>query len=218
MTVTMMKTMALAALCLSTVAAGAGSRVSNIPSEPDKSGKYIIYLHGSAEETEGATDKYQAAVEAIAQGSAIVLSEVRGETDPGTYALKLKQQVDSLVSKGVPPEHITIGGYSKGAVIALAAAGAIRNPKVNYVLLAGCSKFLNEKYGVDPTKAVGRILSIYDVADDKFGSCDGIIRATDGLFFKEAKLESGKGHQVFRIPKKKFIKLWRDLLIDWAGA
>ena len=214
----MKKTMALVAFCLSATGASAGSIVSEIPTEPDKSEKYIIYLHGSVEESEGATDKYEAAVEAIAQGSATVISEVRGETDPNAYSLKLKDQVGSLISKGVPPENITISGFSKGAIIALAAAGTINNPKVNYVLLAGCSKFLNDKYSVDPTKAAGRILSIYDSGDDKFRSCDGIIRASDGLIFKETELDSGKGHKVFRIPKEKFIEQWRDPLINWADA
>ena len=212
------KTMALVAFCLSATAASAGSIVSEIPAEPDKSEKYIIYLHGSVEESEGATDKYEAAVDAIAQGSATVISEVRGETDPNAYSLKLRDHVGSLISKGVPPENITISGFSKGAIIALAAAGTINNPRVNYVLLAGCSKYLNDKYSVDPAKSVGRILSIYDSGDDKFGSCDGLLRESAGLIFKETELNSGKGHKVFRISKEKFIKQWRDPLIKWADA
>jgi len=215
---TLKKTMAFVALCLSATGANAGSIVSDVPTDPDKSEKYIIYLHGSVEESEGPTDKYETAVEAIAEGSATVISEVRDETDPNAYSLKLKDDVDGLISKGVSPENITISGFSKGAIIALAAAGAINNPKVNYVLLAGCSEFLNDKYSVDPTKAVGRILSIYDSGDDKFGSCDGIIRSADGLIFEETDLDSGKGHKVFRIPKEKFIEQWRDPLIDWADA
>ena len=86
------------------------------------------------------------------------------------------------------------------------------------VLLAGCSKYLNDKYNVDPAKAVGRILSIYDSGDDKFGSCDVLLRESAGLIFKETELNSGKGHNVFRIPKEKFIKQWRDPLIKWADA
>lgn len=208
----------LIAFFLCSASANAGSIVSDVPSEPDKSEKFIFYMHGSVEESEGATDKYDTAVEAIAESSAIVISEVRDDTDPNTYSLKLKAQVDRLISSGVPPENITISGFSKGSIIALAAAGAINNTKVNYVLLAGCSKLLNEKYAVDPTKAVGRILSIYDSGDEKFESCNGIVRAADGLIFEETDLDSGKGHKVFRIPKEKFIEQWRDPLVDWADA
>lgn len=206
------------ACCLLTVSACVGSVGSVLPSNPDKAAKYIFYLHGSVEESEGSTEKYETAIDAIAGGSVTVISEVRGDTDPNVYALKLKEQVQNLISKGVPPENITISGFSKGSIIALAAAGVINNPKINYVLLAGCSQYLNDKYGVNPKKAAGRILSIYDSGDEKFESCDGIIEVSDQLKFEEIDLDSGKGHKVFRIPKEKFIEQWRDPLIDWAGA
>lgn len=206
-----------AVLCLFSISIYAGSVISDVPPEPDTDGIYIFYLHGSVEEEEGSTEKYETAVEAIAESSATVISEVRGDTDPNTYAEKLKSQVNILVSKGVPAKNITISGFSKGSIIALASAGAINNSDVNYVLLAGCSEYLNQKYGVDSTKAVGRILSIYDSGDEKFESCADIVKASDKLKFDETDLDSGKGHKVFRIPKEKFIELWRDPLVDWAG-
>lgn len=196
----------------------AGSVISEIPSNPDASEMYIFYLHGSAEEEEGSTENYEAAVEAISGSSATVISEVRDDTVPNAYAEKLKAQVNILISKGVPDKNITISGFSKGSIIALATSGVINNPNVNYVLLAGCSEFLNEKYNVDPSKAVGRILSIYDSGDDKFESCDGMINSSTKVKFEETDLDSGKGHKVFRIPKEKLIEQWRDPLVDWAGA
>ena len=196
----------------------AGSVASEVPLNPDTSKKYIFYLHGSVEESEGSTEKYEAAVEAIAESSATVISEVRGDTDPNTYSIKIKEQVDKLISKGVTANNITISGFSKGAIIALSSAGIINNPKINYVLLAGCSQYLNDKYDIDSTKAVGRILSIYDSDDEKFGSCDKTIKASKKIKFDEIELDSGKGHKVFRIPKEKFIEQWRDPLTDWAGA
>ena len=210
--------MSFITFCLLAVNAYAGDVVSNVPSNPDVTGKYVFYMHGSVEESEGSTEKYEAAVNAIAESSVTVISEVRGDTNPNTYSLKLKDQVDKLISKGVPSENITISGFSKGSIIALAAAGIINNSKINYVLLAGCSEDLNDKYEVVVTNAVGRILSIYDSGDEKFESCDGIIKASDKLIFNEIELDSGKGHKVFRIPKDKFIEQWRDPLTDWAGA
>lgn len=196
----------------------AGSVVSDVPTNPGTSTKYIFYLHGSVEEEGGSTDKYEAAVEAIAESAATVISEVRGDTDPNTYAEKLGNQANQLISQGVPAGNITVTGYSKGSIIALAAAGLIQNPDINYVLLAGCADFLNDKYGVDPAKAAGRILSIYDSGDGKFGSCSGVIGSSDKVTFEEIGLDSGKGHKLFRIPKDKFIEQWRDPLVDWAGA
>ena len=76
----------------------------------------------------------------------------------------------------------------------------------------------NEKYNVDPSKAAGRILSIYDSGDEKFESCDGTIKASTNVKFEETDLDSGKGHKVFRIPKEKFIEQWRDPLIEWVNG
>lgn len=196
----------------------AGSVVEEVPADPDASEKYIFYLHGSVEESDGETDKYVTAVEAIAESSATVISEVRGDTEPNIYAQKIKGYVEHLISKGVPAKNITVSGFSKGSIIALASSGVINNPDVNYVLLAGCSEFLNEKYAIDPAKAVGRILSIYDSGDGKFESCDGMISSSNKVKFEETELDSGKGHKLFRIPKGKFIEQWRDPLVEWAGA
>ena len=191
---------------------------SNIPSSPDASEKHVFYLHGSAEESDGDNEKYQAAVDAISSNVDNVISEVRGNTDPNSYAEKIKKQVNTLISKGVPAKNITISGFSKGSIIALAAAAAINNPNINYVLLAGCSKDLNEKYSVDASKAAGRILSIYDSGDEKFESCDGTVKPSAKVQFEEIDLDSGKGHKIFRIPKEKFIEQWRDPLIEWVNG
>lgn len=191
---------------------------SEIPSSPDPSEKYVFYLHGSAEESDGDNEKYQAAVDAISSGTDNVISEVRGDTDPNSYAEKIKKQVNMLLSKGVPAKNINITGFSKGSIIALAAAGVINNPNINYVLLAGCSEDLNEKYNIDASKAAGRILSIYDSGDEKFESCDGTIKPSAKVKFEEIDLDSGKGHKIFRIPKDKFIEQWRDPLIEWVNG
>ncbi len=196
----------------------AGDITSEIPADPDTSEKYIFYLHGSAEEQDGDNEKYQAAVDAIAEGADNVISEIRDDTAPNTYANKIKKQVNLLLSKGVPAKNITVSGFSKGSIIALAAAGAINNPNINYVLLAGCSEELNDKYSIDPARAAGRILSIYDSGDEKFESCEGTIKPSAKVKFEETDLDSGKGHKIFRIPKEKFIEQWRDPLIEWING
>jgi hypothetical protein len=203
-------------LLAATGLAHAGSWVETPPASPDASARYIFYLHGTAEEQNGSSAKYEAAVEAIAEADAVVISEVRDDSEPNSYARKLADQVNALIAAGVPPRNVTVSGYSKGSVIALAAAGAIANPEVNYVLLAGCAESLNGKYDVDGAKAVGRILSIYDSGDYKFGSCSRIVPGA--ALQEEIELDSGKGHKLFRIPKEKFIEQWRDPLVDWAGA
>lgn len=194
----------------------ASNIIEDIPDQVNAAKRYIFYLHGSTEEDEGSTEKYEAAVEAIAGGKNIVISEVRGDTDPNQYAQTIQAQVAKLQQAGVAKHNITITGFSKGAIIALAAASQIQDPEMKYVLLAGCSDELNVKYAVDPDKARGRILAIYDTGDDKFGSCKDIIKTGDGITLKEKKLNSGKGHALFRIPKDKFIDQWKGPLMKWA--
>lgn len=36
--------------------------------------------------------------------------------------------------------------------------------------------------------------------------------------WSEVALDPGKGHELFRIPRDKFIGQWRDPLVAWAGA
>jgi hypothetical protein len=194
----------------------ADSIIEDVPAEVKTSKRYIFYMHGTVEEDEGSTEKYEAAVKAIAGGKNVVITEVRGDTDPNVYAEKIRSQVAKLQQAGVAKRNITITGFSKGAIIALAVAGAIQDPEMKYVLLAGCSEELNEKYSVDPAKARGRVLAIYDADDDEFGSCKGIINPGEGITLKEEKLNSGKGHALFRIPKDKFIDQWRGPLMKWT--
>ena len=212
------KPLVISLSCFFITSAHAGSVMSEAPSNPDASEKYVFYLHGSAEEEDGSSEKYDAAVEAISDRTDNVISEVRGDTDPNNYAEKIKKQVNLLISKGVAAKNITVSGFSKGSIIALAASGTINNPDVNYVLLAGCSEDLNAKYNVDSTKAAGRILSIYDSGDEKFESCEETIKPSKTVKFEETDLDSGKGHKIFRIPKEKFIEQWRDPLIEWVNG
>jgi len=200
------------------ISACGGKTTTTVSDSLDPSAKYIFYLHGSAEEESGSSDKYRTAVQAIATGSAKVISEVRGYTEPNQYAKKIKQKINTLITKGVPAKNITVSGFSKGAIIAIAVAGEVNNAKVNYVLLAGCSMDLNDKYSIETDKVAGRILSVYDADDEKFGSCDGVISVSGKSKLEELELDSGKGHKLFRIPKEKFIEQWRDPLLEWAGA
>jgi len=181
-------------------------------------GKYIFYLHGSVEESEGSTYKFETAVSAITERSTNVISEIGGDANPNSYAEKSKNEILTLISSGVLPQDITVSGFSKGAIISLATSTKVGISKINDVLLAGCSGILNEKYGIEFSKVSGRILSIYDSGDEKFGSCSDIISNSSKVEFEEIELDSGKGHKLFRIPKEKFIEQWRDPLIEWRNG
>lgn len=130
------------------------------------------------------------------------------------YAAKVADQVNALLAKGVVPEDITVSGYSLGSMTTLVASGLIANPKVNFVLLAGCPVNTAIPVTIDYSKVKGRVLSITDTKDDKFGSCNG--RLPESVTYKEVVLNSGEGHAVFRLTDEKNLKLWKEPLAAWA--
>lgn len=184
--------------------------------------KHLIYMHGCCvKQTSGAVAKdYQTIVQKLRDSAFNVFFELRtsGATDSDAqaqaYAAKVAEYVQGLLTQGTPPEDITVSGYSLGAMTTLVASGLIANPKVNYVLLAGCPVKVNIPVTIDYSKAGGRILSIVDSKDDKFGSCVG--QLPNAAAFKEITLDSGEGHKVFRLTDETNLKLWKEPLESWA--
>lgn len=183
--------------------------------------KHLIYMQGCCvQQANGAVARdYQTIVQTLRDAGFNVFFELRtaDETDKDgqaqAYAEKIAQYVQGLLAKGVAPEDITVSGYSLGSRTALVASGLIAQPKVNYVLLAGCPTG-NSRVTIDYTKVKGRILSIYDSQDDKFGSCEG--KLPKEVTFKEIKLESGQGHKLFRLSDEASIASWKLPLEQWA--
>ena len=199
------------------------AQLSDVPDAPKVGAKYIIYLHGVGVERLGidrAEEDYRGILKALQGRGFTVISEVRSyETKPNEYGKKVAGQVKALRTKGVPPENITVVGFSKGALITLMAAAAGDNPKVHYVVLAGCNKKGKGDYdayanNVAP-KMKGHILSMYDAADSNFGTCqDFFAAAGDKVTGKEIKFKTGQGHGLFR----NAVDLWMGPLTDWASG
>lgn len=180
--------------------------------------KYLFYMNGCCIEKVG-TDGYDAIEKRLKETGLKLDFTIREEdTDEAVMGSldHVVEKVNALLANGTPPEDITVSGYSLGSIIALKASVRIANPKVNYVLLAGCPGPRARRQIEDYSKVQGRILSITDTRDRKFISCSDKI--TNASEFKEIKLDSGEGHQVFRLSKDKFIKLWKDPLVDWANG
>jgi hypothetical protein len=206
----------LAALISGTVLMTGFSHMSNAAE------KHLIYMQGCCvKKMNGDVAKdYQMITQKLRDSGFNVFFELRtsdatdSDEQAQAYAAKIAQYVQELLAKGVAPEDITVSGYSLGSMTALVASGLIANPKVNYVLLAGCPVSANIRVNIDYTKVRGRILSIVDSKDDKFGSCAG--RLPSDATFKEITLDSGEGHKVFRLTDEAKLKLWKAPLEDWA--
>lgn len=184
--------------------------------------KHLIYMQGCCvKKTNGPVAKdYETIVQKLRDAGFNVYFDLRTadvtDSDEQTqaYAAKVSQYVQGLLAKGIAPEDITVSGFSLGSSTALVASGLIANPKVNYVLLAGCPVNANIRVNIDYSKVRGRILSIVDSKDDKFGSCIG--RLPSDATFKEITLDSGEGHKVFRLSDDSHLKLWKAPLEAWA--
>ena len=188
-----------------------------MPSNIDPSARYLFFLHNYYVEQHGPNGacRYYDILKTFADEGFTVISEVRsGEIIPSEYAKKIVHQVKRLLDAGVPPERMVIAGHSKGGVITLCAASQLRNPKIGYIIMAGCEiKPLAPAYP-DFTQIKGEILSIYASSDLIASSCQNIFsKAIIGICYKEIRLKSDKGHKLFFEPKD----IWIGLVMDWIN-
>lgn len=203
--------------------AQSGSSYESIPPSIDPSGKYLFYLHGSIIELQGRNAvsrrhgryEYDGIVKALVARGFVVISEVRPVTTTLRYGEKIAGQVRTLIAAGVPAENITVAGFSKGGFLTIVTSAALGQPKVNFVIMAGC--------GIGPWRRdilqefapgmKGRILSLYDDADQEAGSCQEAFNRASGLEYKEIKLKTGLGHGLFYAPRQE----WLELVSNWAS-
>lgn len=188
------------------------------------SDKYLFYVHGCC--VKGSSDPkvkdYETIVQQLKDSGFNVEYQLRtadvGDNNAAVqaYAAQIADKVNALLANGTAPENITVAGYSLGSMTSMVAAGLIANPKVNIVLLAGCPTSASIPVAIDYAKVKGRILSVTDKGDDKFGSCEGKFSSDNVL--KEVVIDSGKGHAVFRLTNDKFMSQWMNPMKDWVSA
>jgi len=176
--------------------------------------KNLIYLHGCCIDKVG-EHAYDPIIKTLKDDGFKVMFDLRKDDSTEAvhaYAKKVADHVKGLLAKGTAPEDITVAGFSLGSVTTMFASIEIANPKVNYVLLAGCP--LTNKRSIDYAKVQGNILSLVDAKDDRFGSCKSHL--SESALKKEITFESGEGHKIFRLSTDKAYKLWKEPLVAWA--
>ena len=176
---------------------------------------HLFYMHGYKLDggggKEGEKKGYRKIIKKFKNKGYQVISEIRGNEGVEEYAEKVSNQVNDLIKSGVNPSDIVVSGFSKGAVISLISSTLIKNKDVRYVALAGCT----DRFDVDYSKIQGRILSIYDLDDTKFGSCKDVLSNSDVVSFDEISLNTGRGHKVFKKKKDKWIRKWMEPMVTW---
>jgi hypothetical protein len=195
-------------------AALAGPGFYNMPPKADKSEKYLFFLHNYYVEVKGPDQAcdYHGIVKAFANQGYLVVSEVREKNiSSSKYAAKVAGQIKTLLAAGVPARHITVLGHSKGGYITLVVSALIKNPDINYVIMAGCG-IKGPCCGAAPSAPAGRMLSIFDQSDKVAGSCKAeFAKGGKNVRGSEVVLKTGGGHRMFFTVKPS----WFDPVMAW---
>jgi len=224
--------MALGYCILLFILSGCVSSTSSyqMPAVADSTVSYLFFLHGTITEKHGpyathprrGTYDYYRMLNAFSERGFTVISEVRAKgTDIEIYAGEIAAQIDELLSQGVPPEHISVVGFSKGGAITLYVSSYVKNPKVSYVVMAGCGTTGKYRKRYDrflegnAAALSGRILSLFDSEDSISGSCrEALEQATDNTAGEERILSVGLGHGTFYQPRDE----WLQPVVQWINA
>ena len=195
------------------------------PAAIDPSQRYLFYLHGKIIEDQGlpavspvyGAYEYPAILEKLASYGLVVISEQRPRDADGiAYAQKYAGQITRLLEAGVPPERITVVGASKGAAIAAEVSDLLKNPQLNYVLLASCHPDVVRDWLRRGLALSGNVLAISDAADTEYsGSCQAIFDRSAGQGLArhaEIVLQVGSGHGIVYQP----LDEWLLPAVQWA--
>ena len=190
-----------------------------IAATPAQAGKVLFYMHGSDMHGKSADHKnvknYNSVVKHLQSQGLEVVFEVRTERDADAESDRTAQMVRDRIAAGTKPQDIIIAGYSYGSMMALKTAAKVGLDTVNVALFCGCPESPSVPVSIPFEDVKGRVLSIIDTDDAKFGSCKG--RLPNVSNFTEQTITSGKGHKIFKLGKGKFLKAWAPLFVDWAS-
>lgn len=192
------------------------------------SAKYVFFVHGKTVESEGPNGvhprfgiyDYYGIVKSFESSGVTVIGEIRPKgVKLDKYTGKILRQIKILLANSIPPEQITVVGFSKGNAITLLVSAALLNPKVNFVVMSGCHHQTNsvqlpqkKRIRRSVQSLQGRFLSIYDESDPKCTACGRIFKnLSDDSTFEEIKVKSGMGHRLFYQPRKE----WLEPVVEW---
>ena len=180
------------------------------------SDNYIFFIHnkflennvsGTLEPKYGTRAEYNEIIYSFKKDGFVVISEKRKPNTNGKdYATKVVRQIDSLLKKGVKPNHITVIGTSKGGYIAQYVSTFAKNPDLNFVFIGSYQNSdLKDLPGIN---FCGNILTIYEKTDS-FG-VSAIKRKQSSQLkvnhFKEIELNTELKHGFLYIASDKWIK------------
>lgn len=177
---------------------------------------YIFFIHnkflednpdGTFSEKYNVTVDYKGILQSFENDGFVVFSEKRSpKANERAFANKVISQIDSLMSKGVQPNHITVIGTSKGGYIAQVVSTFAKNPDLNFVFIGSFQDSDIEE--IPEIQFCGNILTIYEKSDI-YGVSAINRKETSTLKinrFKEIELNTGLKHGFLYIASDEWIK------------
>lgn len=216
--------LALVIACLLSLShnAVAGDIFWRFPNKVSPSERYLFYVHGKIIETEGVSPisprfghyQFHRIVTRLAKGQANVIARVRhGKTDPNAEAFRLTNEIRYMLKKGVPADHISVAGFSKGGYITLLTANRMQRSDVRYIVMAGCTNGIVDGSDKVADGLQGTIMSMNDATDDLGFSCQPLFERNPQLTANmDVIFETGKGHGLFY----RADPTWIEPLLQWV--
>ncbi|VXB55942.1 MULTISPECIES: alpha/beta hydrolase [Chryseobacterium] len=177
---------------------------------------YIFFIHNkfleenpdeTLEKKYNVKAEYNEILKSFNKDGFVVLSEKRKPNTNGIeYAKKIVLQIDSLIQKGIKPNHITVIGTSKGGYIAQFVSTFAKNPNLNFVFIGSYQD--TDIHEIPAINFCGNILTIYEKSD-VFGVTAVKRKETSKLkinHFKEIELNTGLKHGFLYIASDEWLK------------
>lgn len=185
--------------------------------------RFIFFLHNRFLEDhkldelhpEFGRTEYKEIVSKFEKNGFIVISEKRNRNvNAREYAVRIVNQIDSLIKNGIESKKITIVGTSKGGYIAQYVSTLANNQNLNFVFIASFRNI--DIQNIPEINYCGNILTIYEKSDS-FG-VSALERKKTSIckikYFKEIELNTGMGHGFLFKP----LKEWIEPTIKWANG
>ena len=185
--------------------------------------RYLFFLHNRFLETHDLDDvhpeygrtEYREIIAAFEDAELTVISEQRnGYVNAREYATTVVEQIDSLISYGIPANHITVAGTSKGGYIAQYVSTLANRPDLNFVFIASYQE--SDLQNIPEINFCGNILNIYESSDPYGASAKARSQNSTckNKHFKEIDLHTGLGHGFLFRPMEE----WITPTVSWANG
>ncbi|HET7711619.1 MAG TPA: hypothetical protein VFL80_06785 [Thermoanaerobaculia bacterium] len=188
--------------------------------------RHLIYLHGRiVQEQQNARPlhpqfgHYELAriVEVFRKAGFVVTADLRPRNqsvDEG--ADRVVDQVNGLLTAGVPAEDIVIVGASMGAAITFASAARLPHKGLRFAVLGTCLSTSLRSLAERGQVFAGRFLSVREASDEATAGCppwrDASAQLPSAIRAREIVVNTGLNHGYIYRP----IREWTTPIITWA--